>query len=186
MNDILAKIGLVAIGLFIGGLVMKIVTDKAWQAELNNAKPIEVIHHDTVQSPPIVIVRRLNPIVKHDTVKPIQSSDLDSTALYWAGAILNYWLGFGYDSKQVYEMQDSLTVNRGFEIQNEQIGYMKVSYLPLQGFTLKIDEIRPPIITSDTTRTSGPIVIPRTFFDELIQYGGYALAVLIAVFALVR
>lgn len=183
MNDILAKIGLVAIGLFIGGLVMKVTTDRAWEAKLAGAKPTLIVRHDTVESPPIVIVRRLNPIVKHDTVRVISSSELDSTASYWAGAILNFWLGLGYDAQGSYNMQDSLTIQRGFEIENDKIGYLKVSYLPLPDFTLTVNELRPPHISNDTTLTTPPIVIPKTFFDYLEMFGGYALALIFAILA---
>ncbi len=184
------KIAYTALGFLIGaiiiGLAVKFTTDRAWKAEIANSKPTLVIQHDTVQSPPIAIVRRLNPIVKHDTVRVVNSSDLDSTASYWARAILNFWLSLGYDAQSAYNMQDSLTIERGFEIKNENIGYMKVRYLPLSDFILTVDEIRPPIISSDTTKTYPPIVIPRTFFDELIQYGGYVLFVVFATITLLK
>jgi len=183
MNDILAKIGILAIGLFIGGLVMKIVTDKAWERELANSKPTVIVHHDTVQSPPIVIVRRLNPIVTRDTVRLIQSGELDSIASYWAGAILNFWLGLGYGPEQAYYMQDSLTIERGYELESPEIGRLKVTYLPLKDFRLTVDEIRPPVIHNDTTITQSPIVIPKTFFDYLVICGGYVLALIFAVLA---
>lgn len=158
---------------------MRSVTNKAWERDLANAKPVIVVHHDTVQSPPITIIKRLNPAIRQDTTrKPIQITHSDSLSLFWGFWWINFWASKGYIPEDAALLQDSLTVSRTLEIRDKDIGYLKVLYDPLLNFNFSLVEIRSPQVSNDTTSTTPPIVIPKTFLDYLTEYAGWAVALI--------
>lgn len=184
------KIAYVAIGLVVGGLITGLVVtsmlNSAWQMKLDNAKPIVTIVHDTITIPKIVIREHLQP-GKRDTLRvPVPMTLSDSASLRWGKDVLLFWAMMGYSPFEARYMQDSLTVDRSLSVISNRGDSITAHYLPLSDFLLTLDEIRTPIISNDTTIRYSPIAIPKTFFDEMVQYGGYVLSGIIAILYLVK